>query len=248
MGKEDKGGFQAKGRPLRSFDEAETHESYGMVGLSRCTGGSRRLFGSSIRNHGHFISLEVRQAKRMHDLSRDWYASDGRVPLIEVHLSAAQFAELITTMNIGDGVPCTIRYLGTEKMEDPPDVSTETEKVQTGFKEHTEELAQKMDGFLADMRTLFEKKSVGKRDREEALKQIGLFIQEVRSNMPFVLESFEEATEKVVTTAKAEVEAFTTHAVQVVGLEAIADGRFPKALTKGSPEGPRELPEEDDGI
>ena len=245
MGKEDKGGFSAKGTALRSLDEAETHESYGMVGLSRCTGGNQHLFGSSIRSHGHFISLEVRRAKRMHDLSRDWYMSDGRVPLIEVHLSAAQFAEMITTMNVGDGVPCTIRYLGADKMENPPDVSTEAEKVQTGFKEHTEELAQKMDRFQAEMRTLFEKKSLGKRDREEILKQIGLFIQSVRSDLPFVLESFEEATEKVVTTAKAEVEAFTTSAVQAAGLEAIADGRFPKALTEGSPKGPGELPGED---
>jgi hypothetical protein len=150
-------------------------------------------------------------------------------------------------MNVGDGVPCTIRYLGKERMEDPPDVHTEAEKVQTGFREDTDALAEKMNKFLQDMTVLFEKKTIGKRDREQILKQIGLFIQEVNCNMPFVLESFEKATEKVVTTAKAEVEAFTTQAVVAAGLEAIADGRFPRALTEGSPEGPKKLPEDGDG-
>ena len=83
------------------------------------------------------------------------------------------------------------------------------------------ETAQKLETFKKDVTEVFSKKSVGKRDREEVLNQIGLFIQEVRCNMPFVLESFEESTEKITTTAKAEVEAFATHAVQLAGLEAL---------------------------
>jgi len=242
----DKGKFEAKGRSFRNFSEGEEHESYGLVQFSRCQGGGRRLFGSSIRSHGHFIALRIQRARRMHDLSHDWYTSADRTPIIEVHLSAAQFAELLTTMNMGDGVPCTIRHMGAERMEDPPDTDTEAEKVQTGFKEDMERFARKLDAFRAEMGALFQKKSVGKGEREEVLKQIDLFIQEVRSNMPFALSSFEEATERVVTTAKAEVEAFTTHAVLTAGLDAIADGRFPKALTDGTPELPElpELPEE----
>ena len=44
---------------------------------------------------------------------------------------------------------------------------------------------------------------------------------QIRSNVPFVLESFQEATEKVVTHAKAEVEAFTTTRVMAAGVKAI---------------------------
>jgi hypothetical protein len=168
----------------------------------------------------------------------DWYSANSGTPLIEIHLSAAQFAEMITTMNVSDGVPCTIRYFDGKSVEDPPDEETEAEKVRTGFKEKTGALARRLGEFRAEMGRLFEKKAVGKGDREEVLKQVDLFIQEVRSNMPFVLDQFEEATEKVVTTAKAEVEAFTMHAVTSAGLLAIADGTALKALPEGLPRSP----------
>jgi len=201
------------------------------VRVSRCTGGGkRRMFGSSIRDHMSFITLEVKEGKRQHMLSQDWYSAAGGRLLLELHLSNAQFAELITTMNMGDGVPCTIRYLDGRKMEDPPDEETEVEKVQTGFKQDARKLAQKLDGFREEVRKLFEKKTIGKQDREEILKQIGLFIQEVHSDFPFVLQQFEEATERVVGAAKAEVDAFMTHAVTAAGVEALADGRIPKLL------------------
>jgi len=119
-------------------------------------------------------------------------------------------------------------------MEDPPDEETEAEKVQTGFKKDAEDLARRLDEFREEVRRLFNKKTVSKQDREEVLKQIGLFIQDVRSDMPFVLSQFEEATEKVVGAAKAEVDAFMTHAVAAAGMEALADGRVPKLL--GGPE------------
>lgn len=235
--------FEAKGTGHREGAEEFTHESYGLARFSRVSGGARQLFGSHLRGHNTFISLTISRAKRIHDLSRDWYSSAGMGNLIEVHLSAAQFAELLTTMNMGEGVPCTISRLDGKMVENPPDEDTETEKVKTGFKGKTDQLAQKLEAFKKEVGELFAKKSVGKRDREEVLKQIGLFIQEVRCNMPFVLESFEESTEKITTTAKAEVEAFATHAVQLAGLEALgapALGKAPEAPELEEASGGRE--------
>ena len=221
--------FQAKGTSNRETEELR-HESYGMVGFSRCSGGSARLFGSSMRSHNQFIRLSIKRGVRRHDLSRDWYASDGRLGIVEVDLSPAQFAELLTTMNVSDGVPCTIRMRDGKRLEDPPEEDTEVDKVRTGFRDNLKGFVGQLKGFRGKMAEILEKKSVGKADRAELLKQMDLFLQHVRENLPYVLDSFDESTEKVVTAAKAEVEAFTMHALVTSGLEAIAEGRVAKAL------------------
>ena len=71
--------------------------------------------------------------------------------------------------------------------------------------------------------TLLEKKSLNKADREEILKKFYMVMMQVKQNVPFMLEQFEEATGKVVTHAKAEVDAFMTHNVMSEGLRALAD-------------------------
>lgn len=233
--------FEAKGTPYREGAEDMLHESYGMVGFNRisCGGAPRRMFGSSLRDHQTIVRLEVKAGQRTHDLSRDWYGSAHGRSFITVDLTAAQFAELLTTMNVGDGVPCTIVRLDGKSVEEPPDEPLEVEKVRTGFKKHASKLAVKMGVFRDEVKSLFEsRKSVSKQDRTEIVKQIDLLIQEVRSNMPYVLDQFEEASEKVVTAAKAEVEAFVMHAVVTTGLNILAEGKGPKALTDGLPRTP----------
>lgn len=93
----------------------QKHPAYGMVSFSRVThsggahGANNRLFGSSIDDHHTSIMLEIKEASVRHDLSRDWFFPDNT--LIKVELSQVQFAELLTTMNAGSGIPCTIRWL-----------------------------------------------------------------------------------------------------------------------------------------
>ena len=108
------------------FDDEKvfSHESYGMVQFSRITGRSGRLFGSSLPDQGSFIRLRVVRADRRHHLGRDWYHGESKV-LFEADLSNVQFAELITTMNHGQGAPCTLRFCDGKPMEKPPEEKLE---------------------------------------------------------------------------------------------------------------------------
>lgn len=201
-------------------EEVFTHESYGMVGLSRCTG-RVRLFGSAIPYHDNFIALRIHHAERTHTLARDWYRAQTITPIIEVFISAAQFADMITSMNMGEGVPCTIKYLDRVRLEEPPDLETEAEKVQTDFKDDIREVAAKLKEARSEVEELLSKKSLNKGDRAKIQEKFDGIVRHVASNVPFVLESFQEATEKVVTHAKAEVEAFTTTRIMAAGMAAI---------------------------
>lgn len=232
----EKNKFESKSPRSDESDES-THESYGIVSLSRCEGSHEKLFGSSIKDHRTYVSLRIMHGKKIHNLSQDWYSVNGRTPIIKVDMSAAQFAELITTMNIGDGVPCTIRSQDGVKMDKPPDDDDmEIEKIRSGFKGQTKELANKLEKFRSEVETLFEGKSVTKKDREEILKQLSMFIQAIHSDIPFVLDQFEEAAERVVTTAKAEVDAFVTHSVMRAGIESIENKKLQSAAESQVPQ------------
>jgi hypothetical protein len=89
------------------------------VGFSRQTYGSEgvTLFGSSVKNN-NVISLKISQSEVNRRLSQDWYHAEPR-PIIEVLLTPLQFSELLTTMNVGFGVPGTLARHGDQNFEVP---------------------------------------------------------------------------------------------------------------------------------
>ena len=202
-------------------DEFEKHPSWGMAVFSRITfAGKHRLFGSSLENHGSSIVLTIREAQRKHDLSQDWLHSSSRLPVCEVEFSAAQFAALLTTMNIGDGVPCTIRYVDGKARPEPPDDQREVERVQASFKDNLKEITSKLAELMKGADEMLGRKEglkVG--DRKELRHRLDMIRQDIESNLPFVLKQFERATEKVTTSAKAEIDAFVTEAATRLGME-----------------------------
>ena len=95
------------------------HESFAMLGITRSSCSfSQNLFGSSIQ-HSHTIKLKIAPAKIDRMLNRDWFHANTK-PYIEVEMSYSQFAEAITSMNVGDGVPVTLRRLDDKRIEDCP--------------------------------------------------------------------------------------------------------------------------------
>lgn len=210
--------------------DKKKHPAYGLVGFHRQTGGNKRLFGSQVKPNTT-ISLRVYQASVEHDLSRDSYYPETMLPLVEVELSPNQFAELLTTMNVGHGIPCTIKTIQGKRIEDIPETDKpEVQKIQEGFEEKLVDLSESLAEGRKEVAELLKKKSLTKEDKARIDWILGKAHQEVQSNMPFVMEQFSRSTQKIVTQAKAEVDAFAAHAIQVTGLEAIAEGRVSKTL------------------
>lgn len=208
-----------------SISDKETvdqHPSYGIIRFSRCNGDPGRLFGSALQLQGSFVRMTVTEGECIHHLAYDRYHGK-RDLLLEVDLSSAQFAELLTTMNHGAGVPCTLRSLQGKRIPPPPaDRRVETEKVRDSFRAGLSDLVQSMRQQRERLKDLLAKKTIGVADRAEICSMIERLHMEVASNVPFVLDQFEEAAERVITHAKAEVEAFTTQAVMNAGLKALA--------------------------
>ena len=105
--------FSEKDRVLGT---AEAHPSYGIVGISRISGNTA-LFESEVK-HMYYIALRIKEAERWQDGTK--VRVHGRRELIEIYLTEAQFAQLITSANIGDGVPCTLHYVAGDRAEGKP--------------------------------------------------------------------------------------------------------------------------------
>lgn len=222
----------------RDDEEVMEHESYAVLSFSRINGHPGNLFGSHLKEHYTFVRMTLRRARRTHTLAHDWYFSKGGIPLAEVDMSAAQFADLITTMNSGDGTPCTLRLLDGKRIEAPPDAENEAEKVRTSFQKKAGEIGDKLRKAKEGVEEILAKKTISVADRKEISSIFSKFLMEVEHNMPFMLESFEESTQKVVTHAKAEVDAFTTQAVLAAGLDALAKRDGTAELGDGSGRAP----------
>lgn len=192
---------------MSMFDEKpKKHPSYGMLGFYRCQcSSSRPLFGSSIK-HNNLIRLVLKSGSVKRDLHRDWYFGDKT--LFEVEMSATQFADLISNMNCGDGVPVTI--LRTETNFDIPECPFESkgEMHLNEFKESIDNNSECIKKSIDIVETLLNKKSVTKKDREEILDLLYQVKMDISSNRNFQVKQFQEQMAKTTTEAKGEVEAF----------------------------------------
>lgn len=196
----------------------EEHESYGMLGFSRVSGGHSNLFGSSIK-HQQTIRMVLKHAVKERGLNRDWYY--GKKQIVEVEMSQNQFAELITSMNVGDGVPVTIRWLNGKSMENCPE-ENKRELFEKEFEDRMIELNERLGKLTEDAERILNEKSAPKKsDKELILKQLQSFRQELSSNIPFVASQFNEQMDKTVAEAKGEVEAFVMNKVHSLGIEGL---------------------------
>lgn len=203
--------------------KVETHPSYGQAVFNRRTGSTGRMYGSPLADHHATIALSISRSETVHDLGRDWRHATEQ--LIEVEFSAAQFADLLTNMNVGEGVPCTIGWIKDEGRVPPPEIQAEHEKVVDAFKGQVSGTAKVLRENLIQLGALLEKKSLSKADKDKIYWMVEKSLQDVESNAPFMLEQFGEATEKVVTAARAEVAASTIAIVQKLGFEKLDDMR-----------------------
>src|SRR5271157_2285441 len=120
----------------------EKHPSYGMVGINRSQSSGTYLFGS-IQKHHSFITLTIKHAEVARHLANDWYHADS-LPIVEIEMSHTQFAELITSPGIGDGVPCTIRGLDGKLVEECPPPAEMDSKFAEDLKKTTSETVRQL--------------------------------------------------------------------------------------------------------
>jgi len=212
---------ERQAQPLGGYKES--HPCFGMARLSRVQG-TIDLFGSNVKGRNGFTTLSISQADRLHDYSQD--RCHGRKELIEIAMSESQFAEMITTWNQGEGIPVTLLRTSDGPLKNIPRIpqqdQTETERAENLFREETSDAVKGFRSSKDALNKILNKKgAITKGDRIQIEKIFWKVDQWLTDNAPFAVQTFGEATERAVSKAKVEVEAFVSNIVRKTGLDAL---------------------------
>ena len=196
-----------------------THPSYGQLEVSRCSSsGAHPLYGSSIK-HRETLRVRLYSSTSKRSLSNNWY-HPGHT-MFEIEMSQSQWAEFISSIGNGGGIPCTIRFANGTRMDDPPFIS-ERANSDTEFDATIKSVFDKLDQLLVEVDQLLGKPTVTKADRRRIKELLYSARQELMSNLAFVKDQFTEQMDKTVLSAKGEIEAYQQARMSEIALRIMA--------------------------
>jgi hypothetical protein len=198
--------------------ERHSHPSFGQIQFSRCNGNNTKFYGSELPQD-HYISMELHGSEIERELSKDWYLAKEQI--VRIRLSSSQFAEMLTSMNQGGGVCCTIEHIKGVRIEDLPEQESRKEFVHRKFEDRMKMFANSIRENQKKAKEIVKKKTLSKQDIHDLTHQLEWLTQEVESNIPFFAKCFQETMDEVVYEAKSEVENAIQHKINVLGLSAL---------------------------
>lgn len=211
---------------MRDDKKMPDHESHGLISLSRIYGGMEgfKLYGVPFRTMSA-MRIRITNAKESFSRVSGTHRIDTQI-IAEVELSATQFAELITTPNMGCGVPCTIKYIReAEKGKtilhkcEPPDVQlSDSMKTKEAFEEEVEGKLAAMEEVKRNIGKLLDEARLSNKRKNAILHSIWEFMRLFNDSAPFMMEKFEKAAAQSTQDMKAEVTAFVEHVVRETGI------------------------------
>lgn len=196
------------------------HPSYGIITISRMTSNKKRSFYGSSMKHNQSICIQIRKSYKERALNHDWYM--GGEPLIEIEMTPHQWAEFLSSMNIGDGVPCTIRC-DRGNQYTCPDEPSQRELFQKEFDQEVQKSMDSIQSAIQLWSQLAAKKSLTKADKDQITNLLQNIQTTFRSNIPFVQKSFNETLDNTVHAAKSELEAWQDNMLHALGVKALGE-------------------------
>ncbi len=188
-----------------------------MIGFSRVQGNAH-FYGSELEQD-HYIECKIHTSEVDKDLSKYWFYAKKRI--LTLRMTSGQFSEMITSMNRGDGVPCTLEYVNGEHVEKLPFTENRKTFTHKKFKERMNEFAKFIKENSIQAKSIINKKTLSKQDIKDLNMNIDWLTTEISNNIPFFLECFQEGMDEVVKEAKMEIENAIQHKINTLGLEAL---------------------------
>lgn len=220
-------------------NDVETkHPSFGTVSIVRTSSHPPQSLFDSKTQHSHYVSLRISDAIRVRNSDTHSTMVMPKETIISVDMSESQFAHMIASINMGAGTPCTISRRDGELIEDCPADTTSKEYGKEAITSCNNAI-DRMDEAQEFIDGLAKKKSpMNKAERKQLSEIFDSVRQQIKQNIPFVLESLQETMDVVVEGAKTEIETHFMKAAQATGMNAI-EAKNPVALI-GTSEDPKE--------
>jgi hypothetical protein len=177
------------------------------------------LFGSSVRTNT-VISLEICESEVDRHLNQDWHHPKKTV--VELWMTPAQFAEMITSFSVGEGVPATFRYREGAYLQ-PPVLPNKSEQFKEEVLKDVALFKACMSSLQRQVSSLFNSGKANKSQLKEISDSILQLNKLSGEHLPFIIEQFGRQMDKTVHEAKLEVDAFVTQVINKTGIEALRD-------------------------
>lgn len=200
----------------------QSHPAFGLVKTSRVHTTGIRLFDSELDHH-EYIVVGIYEAEMVigEDIPTPRRSSERRRPIVEFQLSQAQWAAMVSSFGVGDGVPCTISYRSWSQTERLPSI-TEQKSVRDKFESQIETTTakeiEKIKDEVARLGDLVKKGRAGKRELEDVYTSLRAATVNLPSNLSFATKLMQESMDKIVSSGKAEVEAYISGAAMRAGM------------------------------
>lgn len=179
-----------------------THESYACIRANRVSGDAP-LFNSALK-HMHYVNVTISRAEqvRRNGHMRVHALND----LLTVSMSEAQFAEFITSMNMGSGAACTLTRLNNKSVERPPaDINTR-KTFENEVQAKADEMQKDLEEALRDLDALLDRsKPATKGEMKIVRDRVAKAQREIAANMPHMMSIFAENMENIVQEAKMDI-------------------------------------------
>lgn len=215
---------------MKDETEVMRHESFGQIRFARVNG--RSTFYGSELEQDHFIEMTVRQSEVRRELTRDWYFDYGKT-LVQIKMTAGQFSELITSLNNGCGIPCTVQVLDGKPLQPMPVQESRKEVIHRQFKDRMKMFADEIRSKKDTAKEIVKKKTLSKADIQNLSFLLDWLTTEIEGNIPFFAECFQETMDTMVFEAKTEVENHIQHKINTLGIEALLNGPKPIGIEEG---------------
>lgn len=215
----------------------EAKPQYCMVSFSRFQGGNPYFVGSEVKHMGG-VSLRIKTAERCVEHGREWFFGDKNI--LELRMTSVQFAELISTMNVGDGQPATLLYAFPHPdlakiPEYVPDMTVD-KIVEQGNESlaQTQEIIRRSEdlvrAMVADGRI---RKSVG----EELAESLREARRRAAGNEAYAKSNLTSHVSKLAVDMKSDVEAYIAHRITEAGILSLRQ-EADRMLSDGKEEAP----------
>lgn len=173
----------------RRDDMEKKHPSYGMLRITRSSVGGEgtALFGSSIM-HNNVIRLSISHGEMERSGNEDRFFARELMKdrIVEVEMSYTQFAEAITSFNMGAGVPVTITNIGGEFLPACP-YENRQKVMKQEVQDATKDIVRKLDKWSGEVeKILAEKRTLSREDRSNIISILKSAKQELNANIPFL--------------------------------------------------------------
>lgn len=207
------------------------HPSYGRVVVTKPSGGSIRLFASEVK-HRNCVSLAIEHAELVQDIHGDWI--HGKKHVVEIYMSEAQWAHMLSSFGDGGGTPCTIRWTQENGYIDfPPEIPTIPEVQKEVLNDIGKALKQQVVEINKLLVEMLARPSVRKKDLEGIKHRMEILNSHFNSNLDYCVEATKERMEKEVAKARVEIDALVNRYIHDVGVKVLAEEKD-KQLTEGN--------------